>query len=97
MPHGPRLSLNLRSIAGQRIRDGRLPVTFSLVVDAGYGADTSCDVCERQIEQHRVRYEEADVRTGNSMMFHLACHAAWQLECLKYMATGGRHVDETAM
>lgn len=97
MPQGPRLSLNLRSMAGERIRDGRLPVKFSLVVDAVYGAGASCSVCEHPIEQHRVRYEEADAQNGESMMFHLACHAAWQLECLKHMATRDRDEAGTAV
>ena len=88
MPHGPRLSLDLRSMARQRIRHGLLPLKFSLVFDAGYGAAASCMVCEQPIELHCVRYEEADVRDGRSLIFHLACHAAWQLECVRHMDSG---------
>jgi hypothetical protein len=75
MPHGPRLSLELRSLARQGIHDGRLPLKFSLVSDAGYGWDAICSVCEQPIEHHRVRYRETDVRDGGgSLMFHLVCH-----------------------
>jgi len=89
MPHGPRLSLDLRSMARDRIHDGRLPVLFSMVIAARYGMAADCSVCAKPIEQHRVRYAEEDLRDGGSLLFHLACHAAWQLECLQHMATAG--------
>ena len=94
MPHGTRLSLNVGSMARERIRGGRLPLKFSMVVHVGHGAAASCNVCARSIERDRVRHAEDDVRDGGLLMFHLARHAACQLECLKHTVIDDRNFDE---
>jgi hypothetical protein len=83
MPHGSRLTSELRLVARRRIVDGRLPMRFSMVLKGVYGPAARCDVCERSIEQWHLRFEERDVRDGAWLLFHLTCHAAWQLECLE--------------
>ena len=91
MPQAPRLSRDLRSMARQRIRDGRLPVKFSLVSKArGRDVRRSCNLCGQLIECNGMRYEEADLRDGRSLTFHISCHVAWQLECLRW-STEFRH------
>lgn len=81
MPFGPRMSdESLRSMAHERIADGRLPVIFPPSMQAGYGSGTTCRLCEQPIESRQVEYEVTDP-DGRPMFLHLVCHANWQLEC----------------
>jgi hypothetical protein len=92
MPYGPRLSEDdLLSRVCERIRDGRLPVALSEQVFAGHGGTGDiCQVCDAEILPSQVLYEVPDPRGGNPLMFHLSCHAVWQLECVRRTAAGGR-------
>ncbi len=83
MPYGSRLSeRELRAIARQRMRDGRLPVVLSKDLIAGYGSGALCCLCEQPIEKHHVEYAVTAAPKGRELVFHLVCHAAWQLECV---------------
>lgn len=80
MPHGPCISdAILRSMAQQRIADGRLPVIFADSVQAGQGSGATCRLCELTIDEQHIEYEVT--HPGGPLTFHLACHAIWQLEC----------------
>lgn len=82
MPHGPRISDDrLRSLARERIRAGQLPLFFSHTIEAGHGSGATCCLCDERIEPQHVEYEVIDARDGRPLLFHMACHAIWQLEC----------------
>ena len=86
MPLAPRLCAELRAIARQRIRDGLLPVKFSLADTVQYDGRRDCHLCEEPIEARHARFNETDDGSANpSIAFHIVCHAAWQLECLKHI------------
>lgn len=96
MPHGPRVSdEHLRSLARERIADGRLPVIFSHSMQAGHGSGTRCCVCEQPIEPQHIEYEVTDYRSGAQMSFHFACHAIWQLECRAWSLAGEAQSNPT--
>jgi len=83
-PYGPEKpdSRRLRGQVRARIAAGELPRAVSARLFAGYGADQTCVVCGQSISPTQITYEVelilgADRRT---LDFHLACHAAWQLE-----------------
>jgi hypothetical protein len=83
MPYGSRTSEHqLRSMAHERISDGRSPVMFPPAINAGYGSGAECRLCEQPIEPQHVEYEVTDAREGRALPFHLVCYAAWQLECV---------------
>ena len=87
MPYGPRLSEHeLRARIRQCIDDGRLPVALSQEMAAGYGSRGICDGCGEHIDSDHVEYEVTDPRDDSQLLFHLSCHAIWQLECLRRMA-----------
>jgi len=50
-------------------------------MDAGYGSGAVCRLCEQPIDHDHIGYEVTDARDGSSLLFHLTCHRAWQLEC----------------
>lgn len=68
-------------MARQRIDSGRLPVLFSPMLDAGYGTGEPC--C----------YEVSDKQADRVLVMHLACHAAWELECVKSVASSKKPRD----
>jgi hypothetical protein len=82
MPHGPPIcDEELRSMARERIADGRLPIIFPRSMHAGYGSGTTCQVCAQPIEPFQIEYEITASPDNRLLSFHLACHAIWQLEC----------------
>lgn len=82
MPTEPVLpESELRSRAVQRIEDGRLPLMLSTRIDAGYGAEDQCDLCDQRIAADKVEYDVTDPDSGKRLHFHIACHLAWQREC----------------
>ncbi len=86
MPDSPvNLSIDeLRVMAARRISSGALPVAISHRLYAGMGRGVPCGVCGQHIEPDHVEYEVPDPRGGGgSINFHLRCHSAWQLECLR--------------
>lgn len=94
MPHGPRVSDDkLRSLARDRIADGRLPVVFSHSMQAGHGSGATCCVCEQPIEPQHIEYEVTDLRDGRALSFHFACHAIWQLECRAWSLARDAQID----
>jgi len=64
---------------------GDLPIIASKNIRAGYGSTHLCSVCGLRIAPAQVEYDVTDPRTGKDLMFHLACHALWQLECLQWL------------
>ena len=82
MPTEPVLpEAELRSLAVERIEDGRLPLALSTRIDAGYGAGGTCVLCDQTISSEKIEYDVVDPRTKRRLSFHLACHLAWQREC----------------
>ena len=71
----------LRSRAIERIENGRLPLAISTHIDAGYGAGSTCVLCDQTISREKIEYDVIDPRTDRSLSFHLACHLEWQREC----------------
>ncbi len=69
-------------MARKLIRDGRLPIVFSRNLIAGYGSGLPCCLCEQPIERQHVEYEVTASSRERELIFHLVCHAAWQLECV---------------
>jgi hypothetical protein len=83
MPIGSSLSNDqLRSLARERLNDGRLPEAILTTLDAGYGGGESCVLCDELILPGHTEYVIADPRHGEALLFHLRCHHAWQLECI---------------
>lgn len=83
MPTGSSLSNEqLRSLARERLDDGRLPEAICTTLDAGYGSGESCVLCDELILPAHTEYMIADPRHGEALLFHLRCHHAWQLECI---------------
>jgi hypothetical protein len=85
MPYGPRLAQDeLLSRVQERIADGRLPVAMSVELYAGHGgAGDLCCVCEQEILSSQVQYEVIHPRNASRLTFHIGCHSAWQLECVR--------------
>jgi hypothetical protein len=65
----------------RRIRKGRLPVTHSTTLHAGYGRGDQCDLCDQLIASDEIECDVTDPRGGKRLHFHFACHSAWQREC----------------
>ncbi len=73
----------LRCRALRRIEDGRLPLILSTTIYAGYGAGAKCDVCDLPIEPDKVEYDVVEPNSSQRRLhFHIACHLAWQRECV---------------
>jgi hypothetical protein len=82
MPYGPNHpdSAPLRAAARLKIACGLLPSDCECKLFAGYGHGESCAICDRPIRADEVQYEiEPPGRA--QIPFHMACHAAWLLEC----------------
>ena len=82
MPYGPEHpnSGKLRSAIKDKIKAGELPVLAPAHLYAGYGEGQRCSVCGEAVSRTQVLYEVPVDKRG-TLHFHLACHAAWQLEC----------------
>jgi hypothetical protein len=78
---GPILSeRKLRFLASQSLDVGRLPILRVSHLDAGYGRDRPCSLCELKISRSQVEYEVLYV-WKHPLQFHIKCFAVWQLEC----------------
>jgi hypothetical protein len=73
----------LRQLARELIRQGRLPSQISPQIWGGYGSGRDCSLCGLAIPPREVEYETESANDGNSYRFHLLCHATWQLECAR--------------
>ena len=71
--------LPLREMARSKIEAKLLPCAHQVHLYAGHGDGEMCAVCDCPIAPPQVLYEV--VTELASFYFHLACHAAWQLEC----------------
>jgi hypothetical protein len=84
MPTEPVLPENeLRLRVLQCIEKGRLRCVMASSIDAGYGTGEQCDVCDQPIAPDKIEYDLTDPHSGESLHFHVACHAAWQRECAR--------------
>lgn len=71
----------LRLRVRQLIDNGRLPVVTPKRILAGYGAGDACAVCDQPITDTQVEYDVEDAVQDGRLIFHMRCHAIWQLEC----------------
>ena len=78
-PENPTRCDELRRLVQSKIAKGRLPTLRLGEVVASYGGNDLCEVCDRQIGYHQVLYE-VELSGWPMLRFHLACHAAWQME-----------------
>lgn len=84
-PYGPQKpdSELLREQVRTRIASGALPQVAPARLFGGYGTNQTCDVCGQPISPTQIVYEVELTQGGSkgrTLHFHLACHAAWQLE-----------------
>ncbi len=81
-PYGPYPpdSAPLRAIARRKIESKALPCASGVQLCAERGGGESCSVCEREIIPSHILYE-IEFAEAPVLRVHLACHAAWQLEC----------------
>jgi hypothetical protein len=71
----------LRSLASQRLSDGRLPAAPTETV-AGYGSGRStCALCDARIMSDEVEYRLVNPRNGREVSLHLGCRFVWLSEC----------------
>jgi hypothetical protein len=88
MPALTRLESELRARARELIRCGQLPDRAPAGLWAGPGGGLPCTLCGTEVSATEIEYE-AEMRTGITaqiLRFHLVCHAAWQLECVRVAA-----------
>jgi hypothetical protein len=72
----------LREQVRTRIDSGALPQVAPARLLAGYGENQPCALCGQPITPTQVEYD-VELNYGaerKTLHFHLACHAAWQLE-----------------
>ena len=87
MPYWSRISEDhLRSMAGQLIAAGHLPLMIARNVTAGDGSGEHCKLCDQPVGPQRLAYEVSDIRDGALLVFHIICHSAWQHECVRRMS-----------
>lgn len=96
MPQLTRLEAELRKRARELIHEGKLPDRAPMRVWAGAGSERSCALCNEIIPTSEIEYEvDASVgRSRRTLHFHFACHAAWQLECLRADFTAAATTNE---
>jgi hypothetical protein len=72
----------LRWRAVEAIVSGRLPLAITTRLKASFGIGSTCCLCGQEITRSHAEYEVVDVRDGRSLVLHVRCHQAWQLECI---------------
>ena len=68
----------LYGMAIERIRSGELPDDAPKQVWSGKGAGDPCALCGKRIGRRELEYELLD-GANRVFLFHLRCHAIWQL------------------
>lgn len=68
----------LHTLAIERLKKGELPGQQPESIWAGNGTDALCALCGERIGGNQVEYEIRDA-TDRVFVFHLRCHAIWQL------------------
>ncbi len=88
MPYGPLQpdDVALRTLARHKIESRVLPCGPATLW-AGHGDGQACILCGMPIAGRQVIYE-VEFRGHPTLCFHIACHAAWQLECAEEQASG---------
>jgi hypothetical protein len=77
-PEGDRL----RSLASQRLSEGRLPTAATETRACGYGSGHStCALCDGRIMSDEVEYRLVNPRDGREVALHLGCRFVWLSEC----------------
>lgn len=84
MSAGPDSSYaDLRALAREQLRSGRLPTHVVESVAAGYGSPGKvCSLCGQPISSTQVEYEFAGY-AKQPLTLHVTCYAAWRDECLQ--------------
>jgi hypothetical protein len=81
----------LRMRVQQRIKEGRLPVVFVRLVNAGAGAGGhACPVCDQVVKRDKVEYDIDPRSAHHHLIFHYPCYLIWQRECARRIRTGER-------
>ena len=65
------------------IETGELPGEAAKATWAGNGGGDPCALCRRRIRKCEVEYEIQDI-ADRVFLFHLQCHAIWQLALASY-------------
>ena len=68
----------LFALARQYVATGRLPRTLPASVWAEPGTRDTCSLCQQPIEPAQVEYELVG-HGGETVHFHMRCHAIWEL------------------
>jgi hypothetical protein len=68
----------LHTLARERIQKGELPDQAPKSSWAGNGGGDPCALCGKRIGRQEVKYEVQD-SADRVFLFHLRCHAIWQL------------------
>jgi hypothetical protein len=72
----------LRALTRERIAKGELPCAPTLRMWGGYGTGRFCSLCGEPIQHDQI---ELEVESGrHSLIFHMVCQSAWQLECASH-------------
>jgi hypothetical protein len=79
----------LRMRVQQRIKEGRLPVVFVRLVNAGAGAaGHACPVCDQPVKRDKVEYDIDPGSANHHLIFHYPCYLIWQRECARRIRAG---------
>lgn len=81
----------LRVLARARIQSGQLTCAEPGGVWAGYGSDLACSLCDHPIGCNEIEYdlEHEIAGVARHYRFHYFCHAAWQVECVRWRTLKG--------
>ena len=72
----------LRSLASQRLSDGRLPSSAAETRASGYGSGKSiCALCDGRIMSDEVEYRLVNPQDEREVALHLGCRFVWLSEC----------------
>jgi hypothetical protein len=74
----------LRLEVRRRVADGRLPCETQRYLWAGTGDGQLCSLCDRPVHPDQIEYElQFNTNPATVYRFHLICHQAWELECIR--------------
>src|SRR5438045_6859124 len=81
----------LRMRVQQRIKEGRLPVAFVRLVNAGVGAGGhACPVCDKPGKRENVEYDIDTRNDNNPLIFYYPWYLIWRRESALRLRAGAR-------